>query len=208
MRRKNAYNGRYAVSGKPRFQWAIPAVVLLAIGSAVAFFLIEKPVLQEARQESTGIPEALTEAEVAQTTVPVVAEPKTGTVLHDLDGDGNAEKLYFQDGILHRVFAVEGQEERLIFEDSTSFLCDDGKTIVQFSEGSGGHTLFYYQLIHGELESQECLVYHYADGRYFRSLDHSAANGSLVELTEEEYRQAMEAFPCTDGEDSFLGHLF
>ncbi len=167
---------------------------------------------RDMRQETIVIPAetTLTTAEetVSETTAVLSADWKDGTVMHDLDGDGNEETLFFQNGFLLRILARNGKEERVIFEDSASFLCDDRKTVVRFSEGSGGHTLLYYQLINGELESMECLVYHYADGRYFRSLDHSMANGSLAELTEEEYRQAMAAFPCTEGKNSFLGHLF
>ncbi len=162
--------------------------------------------------ESVALPiETLTiatEEHIIETVSPDSSAPAENKILLDLDGDGQEETLIYQDGRLRKILLQDSGEERIVMEDSAIFLCDDQQTILRFSEGSGGHTWFYYGLENGEMVPLECLVYHWGDNCYFRSTDFSAQDNSLEELTEEEYHQAMAVFPCAEAENSFLGDLF
>ncbi len=155
--------------------------------------------------ETSALP---TQQTVAETTAPDPYAPGENEILLDLDGDGQVEKLVYQDGSLRRILILDSDGERTVMEEFNLFLCDDMQTVLRFSEGSGGHTWFYYCLENGEMVPFECLVYHWGDNRYFRSKDFSARDDSLKELTEEQYRQAMAAYPCAEAERSYLGELF
>ncbi len=165
---------------------------------------MEKPVLEYTIPVVTA--EILEQTDLIEDSSPV--KPTDGVFLLDLNQDGIEEKLVYKDGALTEILSVDAEGEKSLLQGYAVFLCDDEMTIAQFSEGSGGHTIYFYRMVDGEMAPCECLVYLWNDDRYCRSTDFSDSYASLVDISEEEYRNALAMYPSEEAKNSGLGHLF
>ena len=197
---------------RSRWFWLIPPLAILSfvLGGALALFLPQKdntPVVSESSFETSQ-----TTVESVEETVPAVslsaeemlfsdylkeAEDYQDTVQQDLDSDGTPELLIYRYGGLNEVVSIESGAAVSVLCEHQLFLCGNG-IIGRYSEGAGGHTAFFHQLIDGQFQIVECIVYHWHEDAWYRSPDFTANDATLVPITEDERMAILEKYPCAE----------
>jgi|GEM_PF-5244736 len=106
----------------------------------------------------------------------------------DLDGDGEQELIIYRKNNQSEIITISDGEPVVILSISDMFFCE-GNVIGQFSEGSGGMSLFYYQINGQEAVIADVIMRASSDGAWYHSSDSnipSVTPQNMARITEED----------------------
>lgn len=179
------------------------AVGLLGYLSLRADTASEEPATLSAASEQTTVPE--TTAVPTETLSPEEQifrdyheaskyRDDESYTIQDLDSNGVPEMLIQRYGSLHEVVTVQNGVVVSVLQGSTLFLCENG-VVGQYSEGSGGCTVWFYQLSGAKAESQMCLVWLFEKNTWYTSTDHTGDWDTMQPISEAQRLEIIEKYP-------------
>lgn len=202
---------------RSRLYWLIPplAILAFAFGCFLGFVIPEKEEIPETMPTTAVV----TETTLEPTTLPTLSaeeqmiadfidnvegyvEPKRA----DLDGDGVEELLLYRNGSLDEIAMVTTDSVVSLMKKPELFLCENG-FIGRYGEGAGGHTGMFYQLIEGQLQEVERIVYVWEKAIWYRSPDLTGNYATLVPITEAERQAILAKYPCAEPMDRLFIQL-
>lgn len=117
--------------------------------------------------------------------------------LQDLDGNGVPEMLIYQGDSLRQVAAIRDGAVVTVLEDNGIFLCENG-IVGHFSEGSGGCTVWFYQVNGTEADTLVCLVWLFHENVWYTSSDYSGDWNTLTPISDADRIRILSQYPSVE----------
>ena len=158
------------------------------------------------RDEVEGIPEKEPTETVTESFEPDPYEEYISTVAKgeyryvDLDEDGEQELIIYRKNGESEIITMSNGEPVVILSASDMFFCE-GNIIGRFSEGSGGMTLFYYQIDGQEAVIVDVIMRASSDGAWYHSSDSDISSVSpqnMTRIAEADALKMREKYPLLD----------
>ena len=118
----------------------------------------------------------------------------------DLDGDGEQELIIYRKNSRSEIITISDGEPVVILSISDMFFCERN-IIGRFSEGSGGMTLFYYQIDGQEAVIVDIIMRASSDGAWYHSSDSnipSVTPQNMTQITEEDALKMSKQYALLD----------
>ena len=114
------------------------------------------------------------------------SEYREGTyTLQDLDGNGVPEMLIRPDEDIYEVVTIVDGEPVSLLSGYGLFLCE-GNIVGEYSEGSGGCTVWYYEISGSQAKPLVCIVWMFHEDAWYTSTDYTGNWDTMTPITEEE----------------------
>ena len=158
------------------------------------------------RNETQDIPETESTETVTEPFKPDPYEEYISTVAKgeyrymDLDEDGKQELIIYRENGESEIITVSNGEPVVILSASNMFFCDRS-IIGRFSEGSGGMTLFYYQINGQEAFIVDVIMRASNDGAWYHSSDSNLSSitpQNMTRIAEADALKMREKYPLLD----------
>lgn len=131
--------------------------------------------------------------------------------LSDMDGNGVPEMLIWQNpNILSEIVTIENGAPVSIVEGYDMFLCE-GNILGKYGEGSGGSTVWYYEIDGTQAKPLVCLVWLFEKDQWHNSPDFTGNWDTMTPITEEEKDQILSRYLPIDrnySDQSYLHFLY
>lgn len=113
--------------------------------------------------------------------------------LQDMDGNGIPEMLIWPDEEVHEIVTIVDGKPVVIISDYGLFLCE-GNILGQYGEGSGGCTVWYYEIKGSVAQPIVCIVWMFHEDAWYTSTDYTGSWDTMTPITEEEKNQIVSQF--------------
>lgn len=113
--------------------------------------------------------------------------------LSDLDDNGVPEMLIRPNEEVHEIVTIVDGEPAVVLSDYGLFLCE-GNIIGQYGEGSGGCTVWYYEIKGAVAQPIVCVVWMFHEDAWYTSTDYSGSWDTMTPITEEEKNQIVSQY--------------
>ena len=113
--------------------------------------------------------------------------------LQDLDGNGIPEMLIRPNEEVHEIVTIVDGEPTVIISDYGLFLCE-GNIVGQYGEGSGGCTVWYYEIDGSQTKPLECIVWLFHEDAWYTSTDYSGDWDTMTPITKEQKRKIVSKY--------------
>ena len=133
-------------------------------------------------------------------------ESKTYT-LSDMDGNGVPEMLIWQGSNgLREIVTIENGEAVSILEDYDIFLCE-GNIVGRYGEGSGGCTVWYYEIDGSQAKPLICLVWLFHEAKWYNSPDFTGDWDTMSPISKERQVEILSQYLPLDKDFPETGYL-
>lgn len=133
-------------------------------------------------------------------------EHKTYT-FSDMDGNGIPEMLIWNGpNRLCEIVTIENGAAVSICEGYDLFLCE-GNILGEYGEGSGGSTVWYYEIDGSKLKPQVCLVWLFEKDQWHLSPDFTGEWATMTPITKERQKEILSQYLPMDKKYSDQDYL-
>jgi len=127
--------------------------------------------------------------------------------LSDMDGNGVPEMLIWNNpNVLCEIVTIENGAAVSVYEGYDSFLCE-GNILGKYGEGSGGSTVWYYEIDGSELKPQVCLVWLFEKDQWYNSPDFTGDWSTMTPITKERQKEILSQYLPVEKEYPDQGYL-
>lgn len=126
--------------------------------------------------------------------------------LQDLDGNGVREMLIWPNEDVHEIVTVVGEQPVVLLSDYGLFLCE-GNVIGQYGEGSGGCTVWYYEINGSVAQPIVCIVWMFHEDAWYTSTDYSGEWDTMIPITEDEKSRIVSQYLPQEKDIPETGYL-
>lgn len=126
--------------------------------------------------------------------------------LQDLDDNGVPEMLIWPNEEVHEIVTIADGEPAVILSDYGLFLCE-GNIVGQYGEGSGGCTVWYYEIQGSVAQPVVCIVWMFHEDAWYTSTDYTGDWDSMTAITKEQKREIVSQYLPLEKELPESGYL-
>jgi len=166
--------------------------------------------LPTAASTAPPIPETLSSQEKLYRDYFAASEYRNGSyTLQDLDGNGIPEMLIRPNEELHEIVTLEDGAPVVIMSDYGLFLCE-GNIVGQYTEGSGGCTVWYYEIEGAQAKPLVCIVWMFHEDAWYTSTDYTGDWDTMTPVTKEQKGEIVSQYLPLEpySENGYLHFLY
>lgn len=129
--------------------------------------------------------------------------------LQDLDGNGVPEMLIRPNEEVHEIVTIVDGEPVVIMSDYGLFLCE-GNIVGQYGEGSGGCTVWYYEIDGSKAKPLVCIVWMFREDAWYTSTDYTGDWDTMTPITKEQKAEIVSQYLPLENysENGYLHFLY
>ena len=127
--------------------------------------------------------------------------------LQDMDGNGVPEMLIWPDEDVHEIVTIADGEPVVLFSDYGLFLCE-GNIVGQYGEGSGGCTVWYYQIHGTQVQPLVCIVWMFHEDAWYTSTDYTGNWDTMTPISKEEKNEIVSKYLPLDKDIPDSGYRY
>ena len=115
--------------------------------------------------------------------------------MQDLDGNSIPEMVIYRGDSIREVATIRSGTVVSLVEDYDLFLCENA-VVGRFSEGSGGCTVWFYQISGAEAKCRVCLVWLFHEDTWYTSNDYSGDWDTLYPICDADRIEILSRYHC------------